>query len=148
MTICSCSPEGIDIIFDVRKSQGLGYLDLVRELESIQDGVYDAMGLRFRQLDGKNLSLKVIEHALCEFSKFSKLQKSLSRKQKPSGCRFRKSRSSMDAQKNCNKCGNSEDVFFCDFCLRAYCTDCESPGQDSWWKCPRCKALESTEWAG
>lgn len=147
LTYFPCLLEGIDIIFAGGQIHGLGYLALARELERVQDGVFDAMELQFPKLDGKHLSLKVIEHGLCEFSKFSRLQKSLSRKQMPSGYRLMKSRSNMDAQKDC-KCGNSEDVFFCDFCLTAFCTDCETPGPNSWWKCPRCTAFESIEWAG
>ena len=42
-------------------------------LSNAQDEVYEALGLKFAKFKGIGLSVKNVEHSLCEFSKYVSL---------------------------------------------------------------------------
>ena len=140
---------GIKLIFgSIKRKQS--ELDLARILQSIQGDVYKDLGIEFPQWNGMSLSLKNIEHALCEYSKYSKIHGTLIQNQKVSGQRLKKSRTEMDFVKACQNvkdCGNSGDVLFCDKCLNGYCFDCVPLPSSAYWVCPRCEAFESISFA-
>lgn len=48
-------------------------LELAKELRGVQDTVFDSFGVRFPHFAEKPITLKNVEHALCEFSKYSKI---------------------------------------------------------------------------
>ena len=52
-------------------------LEDAKLLQTIQDDVYDALGLKFPKWNGASLTLKNIEHPLCEFSKYISIQNNL-----------------------------------------------------------------------
>jgi hypothetical protein len=70
-----CISVGVAIIFADgmdRTMNGLHFAHLLREK---CDDVYNAMGLVFPKFHGMPITLKHIEHALCEFQKFISLSK-------------------------------------------------------------------------
>ena len=117
-------------------------------LQTIQDDVYDALGLEFPKWNGVPLTLKNIEHPLCEFSKYTTIQGNLRNDYQISGQRLVKSRTDMDLEKSCHyvkKCGQSNDILFCDKCLVGFCNKCAGTRDETseYWVCPRCTAFES-----
>ena len=66
--------HGLEQIFNV-KSQSQ-YLTLSRKLTSIMDLVFKCLGIESKSLLGRKMSLKTVEHALCEFDKYARAAKS------------------------------------------------------------------------
>jgi hypothetical protein len=124
-------------------------LEDAKLLQTIQDDVYDALGLKFPKWNGVPLTLKNIEHPLCEFSKYISIQNSL-RKGCSSWCkRINKTRTAeLDFDKACHyveKCGEKEEILLCDKCLVGFCDACAGARDETsdYWICPRCTAFES-----
>ena len=139
---------GIDIIFGASWRDKETYLELAMLLQTIQDDVYDSLQLEFPKFNGVPLTLKNIEHPLCEFSKYTAIQGKLRNGYRVSGQRLNKSRSDMDIEKACHyveKCGESDDILLCDKCLVGFCNACAGPRDETcdYWVCPRCTAFES-----
>ena len=65
--LCSGAKNGLEQIFNV-KSQ----TDFLKKLTTIMDSVYKCLGIEFKSLLGKKMSLKTVEHALCEFDKYAR----------------------------------------------------------------------------
>ena len=63
--------KGIDYIFASRG--GLSYAEVVRVLREDQEFHFGRLGITFHRYDGKDLTLRNIEHSLCEFSKYYRL---------------------------------------------------------------------------
>jgi len=120
-------------------------------LEKIQDDVYREMGVLFPKFNNTRITLKNIEHSLCELSKYIKQS---SKKGKLGRCRVwdpkasgKGSRSYLDEPKECETCKGKSgecsdaDLFFCDTCLRAFCKEClcdEINTQSSLFVCSDC----------
>lgn len=122
-------------------------LELIQQLQKRQDDVFcNCLGVRFPRFAGRALSLKNIEHALCEFSKYTAMQKMLSTGQKVSGQRTNKSRQSLDREKVCLGCGAS-DRKLCHTCREAYCNKCEPGDGSQYFCCTRCQNFETMEFA-
>lgn len=116
-------------------------------LRRVQDDVFDALGIKFPRWNGVPLTLKNIEHPLCEFKKYNDIHGNLRKSQRFSGQRLIKSRAEMDLGKAClfvDFCGEHEDILLCDKCLVGFCEDC-APRDSSpdYWVCPRCTELEA-----
>lgn len=99
------------------------------------------------------LTLKNIEHSLCEYYKYTVIHGKLSTNRKVTGQRLKKSRTEMDMNKACQnvkQCGNGsncDNLLFCDKCLNGYCLECVTPPSFAYWVCPRCTAFESISFA-
>jgi hypothetical protein len=132
--------DGIKEIFDKRDT--FTHLELAVLLQGIQGDVYQDLGITFPKWNGVPLTLKNIEHPLCEFFKYKKIQRKMKRPVNVRGHRLKKSRTELDLEKSC-QCGNSEDVLFCDKCLNAFCQDCVTFPDSAFWVCPRCVKFES-----
>ena len=111
--------------------------------------------LSFSKWRGQHLSMKEMEHALCEFQKYLSIEKRLaSEAGKVIGQRKRKSRSNLDGDKNSHDCGKKEgpgeiSLMYCDTCNNIYCTVCDIPLFETGKKadiCSRCKDLDNFEW--
>jgi hypothetical protein len=135
-------PDGLRIIIPVTKSDGR-VLQLVqaRALVKHQYLVYQALGITFPYWEGKPLTLKEVEHALCEYSKFRRCGGDAEK----STMRTWQSRSAMDVDQPCSRrCEEpSVDGLFCDTCLLFFCNSCvHIPSQTSTsWICYRCRHL-------
>lgn len=128
-------------------------LELAEILCEKQGFFFDALGVNFFQFLKRHISLKNIEHALCEFQKYmgqkAKLQSggSLMGQRKFGPSKDLGSRSYMDEEKVCIGCECDEDaIVFCDTCLNAHCTDCRVGGIEddcNIWICSLCSELEN-----
>ncbi len=66
---------GSDLIFPDRKITP--YEQVVHRLRYSQKENFKRLGLDFKYLDGKELTLRNIEHSLCEYGKYWKLSNSV-----------------------------------------------------------------------
>ena len=76
----NCGPgckTGLDLIFPNRNY--IGYDKALHWLRNNQRRFFKKLGLSFPYWKGKELSLRNIEHSLCEFSKYWKLKRGLGR---------------------------------------------------------------------
>lgn len=64
--------EGIDVIFGKGVGESRG-LELARFLQSIQVTAFNSFGKGFPYLINEPITLKNVEHSLCEFSKYCKV---------------------------------------------------------------------------
>ena len=138
---------GIRIIFRDGNCQNYTDLDLAALLHKIQDDVFRALGLNFPRFHGAALTLKNIEHPLCEFKKYNDIHGNLSKNRRTTGQRLVRSRGAMDCDKACRnveKCGETEEILFCDKCLVGFCESCAPRDSSSdYWVCPRCTSFEA-----
>lgn len=106
---------------------------------------YERLGLEMPSWNGKYVGPKEIEHGLCEYSKYKRMESQILRDQEPN-FRKRMSRAHFDKDRACRTCkGDSETGFLCDTCLDFYCKACleSSPKkQDAGWICVRCRRFE------
>jgi len=64
---------GLRLIFPLTKTTE-GFQDRIKQLQRDQNSYFSALGLRFPFLyQGKKMTLRSIEHSLCEYSKFKKM---------------------------------------------------------------------------
>ena len=71
----SCGPgcqRGIDLIYPDKGI--LRYEDIVIALQSKQEDAFRDLGLKFNYFCGRSLTLRNIEHSLCEFQKYWRLR--------------------------------------------------------------------------
>jgi hypothetical protein len=130
------------MIFGDAKRHNFTDLDLAMLLQRLQDVVYQDLGITFPKWNGVSLTLKNIEHPLCEFFKYSVIQRKMGMGKKVLGQRLKKSRTALDLEKSC-QCGNSGDILFCDKCLNGFCQDCVTLSDSPYWVCPRCTTFEA-----
>jgi len=64
---------GIELIFP-KAAANKEWMEMIQLLRSRQRRVFQELKLKFQYYDGKDLSLKNIEHSLCEFGKYWKLK--------------------------------------------------------------------------
>jgi len=69
--------QGIDLIFPNR--QAISYEQAIKTLRNCQQRVFRRLGVHFPYWQGKPLSLRNIEHSLCEFGKLWRLQRKIGR---------------------------------------------------------------------
>jgi hypothetical protein len=79
--------DGLNIIFPNEDCQRL---TLVRQLVEKQDDIYKCLSIDFPYWYNTKLGLKEIEHALCEYSKFHRIQLSLLSTSSPSSTSSKK----------------------------------------------------------
>ncbi|KAL7557719.1 hypothetical protein ACA910_018512 [Epithemia clementina (nom. ined.)] len=124
--------KGLDIIFT---GSGL-YLDYAYLLVNHHDEAFAQIGVQFPFWNGRKLTIKEIEHGLCEYSKYVALQKNRTGGKN----RLYQSRAHMDLSKPCHFCKeDSSDGNFCDTCREYYCRKCvPSQASGAFWTCGRC----------
>jgi len=131
---------GLSTIFPNAKSP---HLELAQQLAEHHDQVYSDLGVEFPFWRGRPLTIKEIEHALCEFSKFSRIVAQMKSNGK-SQARVYRSRAALDSNKPCLHCkGVSDDGLLCDTCNLFFCAGCAKSSSESVsWVCHRCEAFE------
>ncbi|KAI2496911.1 hypothetical protein MHU86_17604 [Fragilaria crotonensis] len=130
--------KGIQLIFGKECKSEVQQVHAAMLLGKLQNQVFADLGVHFPRFRGKELTLKDIEHALCEFNKYYAIQRSLRTRNNVMGQRLIKSRSSMNLEV-CG-CGETEEVTRCRKCLNAYCSICDLHN-DNWanhWICWKC----------
>lgn len=116
-----------------------------------QDAIFEILeffGCKWHPFDGRHLSLKTLEHALCEFHKYRSMCAI-----NASGRCYKPSKSNWDAL--CTKCNvplknvPHDKKVSCNTCNRAFCKTCirttseEDVPESSWisWMCSSCKSF-------
>ncbi len=69
--------KGIQLIFGKECKSEIQQVDAAMLLRSVQNQVFADLGVHFPRFRDKELTLKDIEHALCEFNKYYAIQRSL-----------------------------------------------------------------------
>jgi len=130
--------DGLRQIFTCRGK--VSDLELTQQLVAHQSDVYSALEIDFPYWEGKRLTLKELEHALCEYSKFNRCNAS------NNSLRSWQSQSWLDEGKACRLCKeNDPKGNICDTCFLFFCEACcftppESKPSPSW-MCFRCRHL-------
>lgn len=123
---------GLKVIFG-DKISGQEQFDLCLLLREKQDSFFDCLGVKFQRFDGRAMSLKVLEHALCEFYKYHNC---LSSSKALKGARIYRGLNGDAVRLSINECSksNSSDGSsrFCDTCWRNYDNSSASNGSTSW----------------
>lgn len=136
--------EGIRAIFGRVLTKTNELVEKARLLHEIHDQVYHALGLTFPRFIGKDITLKNIEHALCEFCKYK--DNHVMRKFEVGG---KGSRSNLDMAKVCQVCDqryNCTRSKLCDLCRAAYCERCSISNAreiKGAWLCSSCIKMEA-----
>ena len=128
--------EGLDIIFP----GATDYMEAASSIVEHQIEAFAQENLNFPFWNGRKLTIKEIEHSLCEYSKYTACKKS-----KMTHFRYYETRSYLDNEKPCHICKEEkEDGQLCETCLCFYCTDCVPVVSSSIsWICSRCVAFDA-----
>ncbi|KAL7486084.1 hypothetical protein ACHAW6_011682 [Cyclotella cf. meneghiniana] len=135
--------NGLKVIFGDSLKKGPELLKKAVFLRVIQSHVYQAMEITFPRFIGRDMTLKNIEHALCEFCKYK--NGSVTRKFDLDG---HGSRSHLDFSKGCQVCNVSlgRSLFkLCDLCRSGYCGCCSADRGEAAgdaWLCSHCIQIE------
>jgi len=122
----------------------VGDQELVRRLARIADYGLPHLGKQPVKFLNRRLSVKAVEHSLCEFFKFSRAVKNGTEK----GRRY-KPRERMEEK--CDTCGSfrgGRDWKECILCLRSYHTDCAEDWRSTmmdFFLCKPCHAIEAAK---
>merc|ERR1712227_9989 len=92
-------------------------------LTSIMQSVFNCLGIEFKFLLGKRMSLKTIEHALCEFDKYARAATSGKSKRT-----YKRKTVVQKQEAECCLCEATEPTYRVD---------------KLWWLCSRCFSMES-----
>eukprot|EP00092_Neocalanus_flemingeri_P084672 GFUD01106408.1.p1 GENE.GFUD01106408.1~~GFUD01106408.1.p1 ORF type:complete len:668 (-),score=190.18 GFUD01106408.1:9-1907(-) len=143
--------NGLRRLFPLATTKGeLKYTRLLRDLCSptgSQSG-FVALGLKFPAFLNKPLSLKNVEHALCEYDKYFRSALGVQIKEREYS--EQKSRSGLDNKAKCGECGqqsSSSSRVLCALCSSSFHKKCESGWQsnyhaDGTWLCKECHKNE------
>ena len=117
-------------------------LPLVLQLTKIMDYSFKALGLQFPHFLNKKLTLKIVEHALCEYDKYFRAATN-----QPTRERIFHSRSSLDCTTCmvCKKTGATTRCVLCGSSCHLTCLESEDAQHlvgGKWWLCPGCNKLE------
>jgi alpha-glutamyl/putrescinyl thymine pyrophosphorylase clade 1 len=69
--------KGIKLIFGDNVSNESDQVEMAKLLRKVQDEVFDDLQVTFPRFDRQDLTVKNIEHALCEFQKYNSIQRKL-----------------------------------------------------------------------
>jgi hypothetical protein len=120
---------------------------LCRVIRDKQESVFDALGVEFIRFDDRSMSLKVLEHALCEFYKYTNCTANQS---SAAAMRFYNGEgngsavpidTSMCAGKYCATSINKGEYLRCDTCWRCFCQECSRVLGKVSWLCKDCRDL-------
>lgn len=137
---------GLKAIFGKSIVKTVELVQLTMLLHEIKDQVYRALELTFPKFIGREITVKNIEHALCEFCKYT--DEHVMRRYDIGG---KGSRSHLDLAKSCQVCDKSYDwnlSKLCDLCRTAYCGSCcGKNGRDfeGAWLCSTCIQMQDDE---
>ena len=112
--------NGLATILNVPSSKE--ELELTKQLTRSMDSIFKAMDINFKYFLGKKLSLKTVEHALCEFFKYWRAVKEGRSKRKYHGMG-----SVSDNSDQCSVCTMEPSVMI----------------DNIWWLCARCHSMEA-----
>jgi len=113
-----------------------------------QNDIYSKLGVDFPKWKETPLGLKEMEHALCEYSKYKKVDSTGNAL--AGRMRNMSSRLSLDVE-TCRECNiNADNGLYCDTCFLFYCSGClQSSGRDDKagsnvgsWICSHCRDFE------
>ena len=121
--------HGLNYIFG---KHGRDEVYLCRLMRDNQDAIFDMLKVKFERFDDRELSLKVLEHAICEFHKYSSC---LASKKTAMAMRFYSGANGCSVPVDTEKCADCEIEFqegqenrCCNTCWRYFCRKC---GDDS-----------------
>jgi hypothetical protein len=136
--------SGLRRIFTVKSEKE--ELPLAQHLTKIMDYGFNALGLDFPYFLNRKLTLKNIEHALCEYDKYFRAAT-----KQPTRERLFNSRSSLDTN-SCLECSKRFSVqsssCMCVLCGLSFHQECLGTEKDKslvdgqWWLCSKCHNLE------
>ena len=69
MALSPGAKDGLKKVFGVTGKVASEELEMTQTLTGLMDPVFDALGINFQYFLGRRISLKAIEHSLCEFDK-------------------------------------------------------------------------------
>mmetsp|Transcript_17451 Transcript_17451/g.40611 ORF Transcript_17451/g.40611 Transcript_17451/m.40611 type:complete len:841 (+) Transcript_17451:85-2607(+) len=121
---CQLGPgakKGLDAILGCGRKD---YLQEAQKLVGIQEEAYRQLGLQFPYWQPRKLSIKEIEHFLCEMSKYDSIDSD-------GTGRSYKTRSRMDVKTPCPVCNTDKSESRCDTCFTFFCTECSPKGTES-----------------
>ena len=150
---CALGPgakHGLQLIFPNQAPS----LELAQSLVICHRQVYRDLGIEFPYWQDRPLTIKEMEHALCEYAKFC----SLNHRSHRGGGRAFRSRALLDRELSCcfqcettvcadDDGGGGGNSLLCDTCRLRYCTNCihecaaTLPPQQCSWICHRCATL-------
>ncbi len=141
-------------------------MEMAKNLRDVASIVFESANLKYRAFRGKPISLKNIEHGLCEWSKYCNCWEAATSKGGRAKTRDYKpqegvgSKRAMDFGSICSRCRKKRKkttkMFTCATCLGRYCNDCVdevmridclSSDQGSW-QCLYCYSLDTVGDAG
>jgi alpha-glutamyl/putrescinyl thymine pyrophosphorylase clade 1 len=123
---------GLRLIFPTEVRCKLDQQDLARRLVRDQMAVYGMLGVDFPVWNDRCMGLKEVEHALCEFSKYKRMESN-----KTTKARYYRSRGTMDCNKVCKRC---HEVW----CIS--CVGNASAVEHSSWICKNCSTHRHHKW--
>jgi len=134
--------EGLRRIFAVKSVKD--ELPLAKHLTKIMDYSFKALGISFPYFMNRKLTLKNVEHALCEYDKYFRAATN-----QPTRERKFLSRTSLDST-TCTVCkktatNNITRCVLCGTCYHLAClgpTETEDLIEGKWWLCLKCHNLE------
>jgi len=139
--------SGLRRIFTVKSEKE--ELPLAQHLTKIMDYGFKALGLQFTYFLNRKLTLKNIEHALCEYDKYFRAAT-----KQPTRERLFNSRSSLDTN-SCLECSkrisDKNTSCMCVLCGSTFHQECLGADKDKtlvdgqWWLCSWCHYLEMVE---
>jgi hypothetical protein len=134
--------NGLKLIFGDDSVGNKNHIKQCVLLREMQHQMYDALGLEFPRFIDRDMTLKNIEHSLCEFAKYKNANSV--RKFEVGG---KGSRSHLDIAKGCHYC-NAYDPSrskLCDLCRTVFCESCcdDICEEDGAWLCSECNVIEA-----
>ena len=128
------------------KVDAVDELDLAKLLASIHGAAFAKLGLDFCYLAGRRITVKNVEHCLCEYEKY---------RNDGAGMRRYVSRAHLDGNALCATCrdpteAKDGELLLCDLCCVAVHATCLDPPLATlpttpWWMCPACDARWAAE---
>ena len=152
---CELGPgaiNGLALIFG-RNGGADNRLERTKLLLDLQSYVEELAEISFPVWNNQAITLTVLEHGLCEYSKFCTISKA-NRGGRQTIKRAWKSRSYLDSKKQCHNCSKSRNACNgvcarCDLCGLMFCGDCSEKlanpcgaGHSDGWICGRCQEFE------
>lgn len=113
--------------------------------------MFNSLNIKFNYWRNKILTLKEIEHALCEFSKYYRIRQGIITKNKSlTRLRMYTSLSKLDLNNVCKICcikrngDRKMNGIHCDTCNSFYCNSCnrESTSSSIHWCCNECELFD------
>ena len=143
-SFCELGPgakQGLDLIF--LKSKLSTPLQSAKKLVNLQSSVYRSLGIEFPYWDGRTLSLKEVEHSLCEYSKYRRIENGSKHMRK----RITSRRPSSSEPVQCQQCEHTPTSSRCDTCWDVLCNECSPLAEATGWAsiCRKCRLFQQAK---